>query len=81
MLMVLTGSLSFCYSQYSGDAGWDEVFWWAICYKDPEEGCGHPGWWCWMHHGWEEGSGSTGQTSIPHTPPLLLSDCGEELSP
>jgi len=66
-------------SPYSGDTCWDEVFWWTICYKDPEEGCGHPGWWCRMHHGGKTSSSSAGQTSIPHLSPLLLSDCGENL--
>lgn len=68
-------------SPYSGDACWDEVYWWTLCYKDPEEGCGHPGWWRWMHHGGKTSSSSAGQTSIPHPSPLLLSDCGEELCP
>ena len=61
----------------AGDAGRPEGDRGAVRHQDPEEGRGHPGRRCGMHHGGEAGAGPARQATVPDAAALLLPDSGE----
>ena len=60
-----------------GYVGWKKGNRWTLCNQDTEEGYNNPGWWCGVHYGWKESSGTLWKTSIPCTTAFLFPDHGK----
>lgn len=64
--------LFICPSSSPGVSSRAEKERWIFCSKSSEERRGADGWWCWVHHGREEGFVSSLGKSLPYTSLLHL---------